>query len=309
MPSDERKRGRKPSSAPAELSPKNATPQVHAVAVERPSPAHDETTLALVRTLRELHVLLRSARLYERQHPRMLQSLDTAYESLRRIVSSLNGLEIRVERAGLVAPSVGEEPLPDPRGDLYELAKDLQRAGVQNLTFAKKFHVGELDTLAQLAGRTLLQSEHPATVQEALTWWPKKLLESRAGGISANTQTERKVDAVLSSLVAALVAFGGSSSREASNVAIQIPQLDDLIEGLRLLARLTPPLEAARGLSPEEAARSIHGAMEQANRDTVNLLLGAISQYAPRQGEQAQAYLLRLSESLVFEFLGPEFSS
>jgi PilZ domain len=312
LPADEKKRSsaRKPSTSPAEASSQSRQPQqVDAVPVQRPAPVHDETTLALVRALRELHVLLRSARLYERQHPRMLQSLDTAYESLRRIVSSLNGLEIRVERAGLVAPSVGEEPLPDPRGDLYELAKDLQRAGVQNLTFAKKFHVGELDTLAQLAGRTLLQSEHPATVQEALTWWPKKLLESRVEGISVNTQTERKVDTVLSSLVAALVAFGGSSSREASNVAIQIPQLDDLIEGLRLLARLTPPLEAARGLSPEEAARSIHGAMEQANRDTVNLLLGAISQYAPRQGEQAQAYLLRLSESLIFEFLGPEFSS
>jgi PilZ domain len=239
----------------------------------------------------------------------MLQSIDTAYESLRRMASSLNGLEIRVERDGLVAPLIGAECLPDPRGDLYELAKDLQRAGVQNLTFASKFHVGELDTLAQLAGRTLLQSDLHTTVKEALIWWPKKLLENRVEGISVNTQTERKVDTVLSSLVAALVAFGGAATREASDAPIQIPQVDDLIAGLRLLARLTPPLEAARGLSPEEAARSIHGAMEEANRETVNLLLGAISQYAPRQGEQAQAYLLRLSESLVFEFLGPEFSS
>ena len=256
-----------------------------------------------------MHVLLRSARLYERQHPRMMQSLDTAYESLRRMVSSLNGLEIRVERAGLVAPRLSEEPLPDPRGDIYEFAKDLQRAGVQNLTFAKKFHVGELDTFAQLAGRTLLQSDQSATVQDNLTWWPKKLLENRVEGISVNTHTERKVDTVLSSLIAALVAFGGSSTREASDAPIQIPQVDDLTAALRLLARLTPPLEAARGLSPEEAARSIHAAMEEANRDTVNLLLSAMSQYAPREAEQAQAYLLRLSESLIFEFLGPEFSS
>ena len=239
----------------------------------------------------------------------MLQSLDTSYESLRRMVSSLGGLELRVGRFGIVAPSLSEEALPDPRGDLYELAKDLQRAGVQNLTFAKKFHVGELDTLAQLAGRTLLQSEQPATVQEGLAWWPKKLLESRVEGISVNTQAERKVDTVLSSLIAALVAFGGPSSQAPSHAPIHIPQIDDLIAALRLLARLTPPLEAARGLSPEEAARSIHAAMEEANRDTVNLLLSAISQHAPQEAEQPQAYLLRLSEALIFEFVGPEFSS
>jgi PilZ domain len=311
MPVGKQKRGSTPMpSSPTTSTAQRSTPQkVDAVPVDRPAPVHNETTFALVRALRELHVLLRSARLYERQHPRMLQSLDAAYESLRRMVSSLNGLEIRVERAGLVVAALSEELLPDPRGDLYELAKDLQRAGVQHLSFANKFHVGELDTFAQLAGRTLLQSDQSATVQQALTWWPKKLLESRVEGISVNTQTERKVDTVLSSLIAALVAFGGSSSRETSDVPIQIPQVDDLIAALSVLARLTPPLEAARGLSPEEAARAIHGAMEEANRDTVNLLLGAISQYAPREGEPAQAYLLRLSESLIFEFVGPEFSS
>jgi hypothetical protein len=311
MPIDDRRRSlaQKSSSSSAGALRQTVPQAVEAIPVERPIPVGDENTAALVRALRELHVLLRSARLYERQHPRMLQSLDTAYESLRSMVSSLNGLEIRVERAGLVAANLSDDPLPDPRGDLYELAKDLQRAGVQHLTFAKKFHVGELDTLAQLAGRSLLQSEQPPTAQEILAWWPKKLQESRVEGISVNTHTERKVDTVLSSLIAALVAFGGPSSQEPSHTPIQIPQIDDLTDALRLLARLTPPLEAARGLSPEEAARGIHGAMEEANRNTVNLLLGAISQYAPREGEPPQAYLLRLSEALIFEFVGPEFSS
>ena len=277
--------------------------------VDRPAPVPDETTIALVRALREFHLLLRSARLYDPQHPRMLQSLDSAYESLRRMVSSLNGLDVRVERSGLVAPTVSEEPLPDPRGDLFSLAQDLHRAGIHTLNFAKQFHVGELDTLAQLAGRTLLQSEPSAAVQEALAWWPKKLAENRVEGISVNTHTERKVDTVLSSLIAALVAFGGPSTQEASEKPIQVPDLDNLIAALRLLARLTPPLEAARGLSPEEAARAIHAAMEEASRDTVHLLLSAISQYSPKEAEKPQAYLLRLSESLMFEFLGPEFSA
>src|SRR5256885_9793589 len=49
--------------------------------------------------------------------------------------------------------------------------------------------------------------------------------------------------------------------------------------------------------------------MEQASRDSVRLLLSSVTQYAPREGERPQPYLLRLSESLIFEFLEPEFSS
>jgi len=261
-----------------------------------------------IRSLRELHLLLRSARLYERQHPRALQSLDRAYESLRAVAGAANGLEIHVERSGLVAPKLSDAPLPDVRGDLCNLAIDLHRAGIHNLAFAAKFHVGELDTLAQLAKAALLESGQP-TKREALAWWPAKLLENRVEGIAVNTQTERKVDTVLASLMAALVAYGGHSPREASEAPIEIPEIDDLVASLRLLARLTPPLESARGIAPEEAARAIHVAMEEASRDTVRLLLSSVTQYAPGEGERPQPYLLRLSESLIFEFLASEFSA
>ena len=207
---------------------------------------------------------MRSARLYDRQHPRLLQSLDGAYESLRSIVANTNGLGIRVERSGLVAPKLNEAPLPDARGDLYALAKDLQRAGIYNLVFAPKFHVGELDTLAQLANASLLESGQP-TKQQALAWWPAKLREYRVEGITINAETERKVDTVLASLIAALVAYGGHSPREAVDAPIEIPEIDDLEATLRLLARLTPPLEAARNISPEEAAKHVEAALRQSH--------------------------------------------
>src|SRR6202047_2262558 len=208
----------------------------------------------------------------------------------------------------MTAPKLSEAPLADARGDLHELAKDLQRAGIHTLFFARAFHVGELDTLAQLVRATLLKSEG-TWKQGTAPWWPEQLVENRVEGISVNTQTERKVDSVLASLIAALVASGGHSPREVTETPILAPQIDDLVDTLRLLARLTPPLEAARGLSPEEAARAIHGAMEEASRDTVRLLLSSMSQYAPREGERPQTYLLRLSERLIFEFLGPEVSA
>jgi len=260
------------------------------------------------RALRSLQLLLRSERLYDENHPHRLDSLDTAYEALRVVSGQLNGLELRIERGGIVAPKVSETQLPDLRGEMHALAADLQRAGIQTLKFSRKFHVGELDTLARLTKASLLKSTVPARGGKS-SWWPAKLLENHVEGIAVNTQTDRRVDTVLASLIAALVAYGGNSPRESSEAAIMAPDFDDLVAALQLLSRLTPPLESVRGLSPEDAARAIHGAMETATRDTVRMLLTSVSQYGPNGGERPQPYLLRLSESLIFEFLAAEFST
>ena len=52
-------------------------------------------------------------------------------------------------------------------------------------------------------------------------------------GISVNTQTDRRVDTVLASLIAALVAYGGNSPREGNETPILAPDLDDLAGALR----------------------------------------------------------------------------
>ena len=260
----------------------------------------------IVRALHTLYLLLRAGRLYDRQHPRMLQNLDKAYDSLRRVAGELRGVEICVERRGLVVPKLGDGPLPDEEGELAALARDLRRAGILSLVFSPQFHVGELDIFVQLAKATLLRSEGSANSKR----WQVQLLEYQVEGISVNTHTERRVDTVLASMIAALVAYGGHSPDPAGDTnPIRVPGSEELTATLRLLARLTPPLEAARGLSPEEAARAIHRAMEEASRDTVRLLLSSISQYAPREAELPQAYLLRLSEYLICEFLAEQFSA
>jgi len=299
---------RDPSQSNPDLTPRTYLRQL-ATAVSRvPAVATDHKGIEVQKALRNLHLLMRSERLYEKDHPRRLDSLDSAYDSIRSATETLGGLEIRVERGGLVAPRLGDAHLPDTRGEMQALAVDLQRAGVHALVFSKKFHVGELDTLVRLVKASLLRSEEPVN-GGANGWWPARLLENRVEGISINTQTERRVDTVLASLIAALVAYGGHSPRESADAPIQAPDFDDLVSCLRLLARLTPPLESARGLSPEEAARAIHGAMEEASRDSVSMLLSSVSQYGPREGERPQPYLLRLSEHVVFEFLSAEFSN
>jgi len=309
LPIDEKKAAREPNlrSVLSASSVQNR-PRSGGAASRPTPPAIDQRTTDVSRALRELHLLLRSHRLYDRSHPRVEASLDQAYESLRQISAAMNGLELRIERGGIVVPKLNDAALPDPRGEFQALATDLQRAGIQTLLMAPRFHVGELDTLAQLVKATLLRLEEPMQ-RTGTAWWPEQLRQNRVEGILVNTHTDRKVDTVLASLMAALVAYGGSSPREGGDTPLQSPQLEDLMQTLRLLGRLTPPLEGARGLSPEEGARTIHAAMEQASRDTVRMLLSSITQYSPREAEEPQPYLMRLSESLIFEFLSAESSA
>jgi PilZ domain len=274
---------------------------------ERSSP-HNPSLAQVAQALRSFHLLLRAQRLYDPGHPRVLDSLDQAYDGLRHTAVELNGLEVRVERGGIVAPKLADSHLPDARGEFHSLATELQRAGIHTLYFSEKFHVGELDTLAQLIKAALLRSEEAARRLE-MGGWPAQLREQRVEGIQINTLTERKVDSVLASLIAALVAYGGNAPQESGDTPIHAPQLEEVTETLRLMGLLTPPMEAARGLSAEDAARAIHGAMESASRGTVRMLLAAMTHYTPQEGEAPQVYLRRLSQSLVLELMSTEFAN
>jgi PilZ domain len=277
-------------------------------ALRSQSPPKDPLQNQAVRALREFHLLLRAHRLYDSSHPSVLDGLDSAYDALRQVASDLNGMEIRTERGGIVVPKITEGHLPDARGEFHALANDLQRAGIQTLYFSAKFNVGELDTLAQLIKATLLRSEELAK-RNAKKIWPAELREHRVEGIQINTLTERKVDTVLASLIAALVAYGGNAPQEDGDSPIRAPQIDELSDSLRLIGHLTPPMETARGLSAEEAARAIHSSMEQASRSTVRLLLASMIHYGPQEGEAPQLYLRRLSQSLVLEFMSSDFAA
>src|ERR1700740_27919 len=194
----------KDSGTPSKASHDPASRQVTAApmtAISALSPADsDKKSAELHRALRNFHLLLRSERLYEKNHPQRLGSLETAYHSLRQITQTLGELELHVERGGIEAPGVGQGHLPDARGEMQALAADLLRAGIRSVVFSRKFHVGELDTLTQLMRDSLLESEGPAT-SKGNAWWLARLLENRVEGISINTQTEHKVDTVLASLI------------------------------------------------------------------------------------------------------------
>jgi hypothetical protein len=120
---------------------------------------------------------------------------------------------------------------------------------------------------------------------------------------------ESKVDTLLTSLMATLVACGGNSPRQHPEDLIHLPGLEDLLATLTLLGRCTLPLERHVDLSPAAAADAIHSAMDEASHDTVRLLLAAIQQYPPQEMESPQSYILQLCENLIFEYLAAEFSA
>src|SRR5579862_8863351 len=131
-------------------SVERVSPRPLASIAQRAQEASLESKIAeLHQALCSLHLFLRSERLYDKHHPRRLESLDSAYDAIHNVSRNLNGLELYIERGGLLAPKLSETHLPDTRGEMQALAADLQRAGVQTLVFGKNFHVGELDTFAQ----------------------------------------------------------------------------------------------------------------------------------------------------------------
>ena len=155
---------------------------------------------------------LRAHRLYGSSHPAVSRHSRSSLRRSAHSAASLDGLELRIERSGIVVPKLNEGHLPDIRGEFHSLAGDLQRSGIHSIFFSIKFHVGELDTLTHLITDALLKSEEAAK-RFGAGGWPARLREHRVSGIHINTLTERNVDSVLASLIAALVAYGGNAPK------------------------------------------------------------------------------------------------
>src|SRR6266404_215637 len=232
-------RNRKHFDAPAaeQMQADNAKPRITAPISHPPKallqlPSERGPGIQEVReTLRQLQILLHTRRLYHHSHPKNLESLESTFNSLQRLAQTMNGVEFRVEREGIVVPKLGEAPIPDAKGELKHLASDFQLVGIQTLVVLRQFHVGELDTLAQLIRAALLKSDESSTKKRS-SWWTAKLLEYGVEGIRVNGQTDRKVDTVLTSLIAALVSFGGNSASENADAPITAPTNENLSDVL-----------------------------------------------------------------------------
>src|SRR6267154_704474 len=76
---------------------------------------------AAINFLRQFRVLLGAARLYQRNHPRLMETLASTEQQLRIVLALQSPLVFAVERNGIIMPRYeanATELLHDPRGEL-----------------------------------------------------------------------------------------------------------------------------------------------------------------------------------------------
>ncbi len=269
---------------------------------------------AVVRFLRSFQVLLRSVRLYQKNHPRVLESLEAAERNLRAALELLPAVAVGVEHGKLVVPALEARPLADHHGELSALAEELSRGGITSLAFLPETNLGELDTLVQGLNSSLQKVRARGAGQTWAAW----CVEHHISGIRVNAPLERKVDTILATLVAALMAYGGAPESAAESAAAAAGATrtgtksdpatqDESRAALHLLARSTSLLQGARESGPQEAARALYAALAEADRRAVGFLASAVSRNAPGETETPEAYAARLADALVLEFVGEEF--
>jgi len=283
--------------------------------------------LAVAKFSRSLQVLLRAARLYQRNHPHVMESLETADADLRAALDRVAPFELKLERARVVFRG---NPLSDPRGELKKLAEHLHRRGVYSMVFQPQTHLGELGTMVQVLAASPLQSSEEDSVD-----WIALFAEKRIYGIRFNQPlVEKKADSVLTTLVAAVLApnladespavakpvLSQSSSSptgpthavplvEASPAEATVNTLDDWATMIQLLARIAGPLRDETASNPQQVLLTFRDAVSGSERRILAALAAGMTRNAPQSGEILAPYFSRLAEAMAIEFAFEQFQS
>lgn len=272
----------------------------------RPAGASDA---AASRFLLSLHVLGRARRLYQKDHPKIEESLVAAEHSLHEALAGGGSLAVSVERGQLL---YGGRPLNDSRGELKTLADDLFRRGVSALAFDRETHSGELLSFAELFENP--PAPDPAGKKDSAAVWSEWLAKRRIARIRVNQpMAETRADAMLPRILATVLeqrlkVAAGETTEEPSRQ----PGEAGLVSALQLLdalARILPAGSATSSDASREAAREFERALSAAERPAVLLLAGMMDLHSPRSGagETLGQYFSRLAEEMALGFSIAEF--
>jgi hypothetical protein len=271
------------------------------------------TDAAAINFLHQFRVLLGAARLYQRNHPRLMEILASAEHQLRVVLAAESPLIFAVERNGIILPrhdAAAGELLSDPRGELRALAEELLRSGICSILFAPQINVGELDQFAHQISQ-VPRSATPGDTASRKAWdtW---LQEQRVSGIRLNLPTERRDSLLLASLVSAVLAYDDAPQRSShSRPVLTLPEIsfDKMIAALGLLGKLAPPRDPGTLTTAEDVARRIHSVLSPGDRSSVSMIVQGVSCVKPREGETLEPYLERLADALMLAFLRREFDA
>jgi PilZ domain len=268
---------------------------------------------AAISFLRQFRVLVGAARLYHRNHPRLMEILASAEQQLRVVLALQSPLVFAVERNGILLPrydAKAGELLNDPRGELRSLAEELLRSGICSLSFTPQTNVGELDLFVHEMSR-VPRSATPGDTSSRMVW-EKWLREHRVIGIRLNVPTERRDSLLLASLVSAVLAYDETPQRSLhsrAKSAQPVANFEQMSAALRILTKLAPPRDLDTETSPEDVGRRTHSVLLGGDRLAVSLAVYGVSNVKPREGETLEPYLGRLADALMLGFLKQEFEA
>ena len=268
---------------------------------------------AAISFLRQFRVLVGAARLYQRNHPRLMEILASAEQQLRVALALHSPLVFAVERNGIILPRYDAnagELLNDPRDELRALAEELLRSGICSLLFTPQINVGELDLFAHEMSR-VPRSATPGDTSSRKTW-DKWLREQRVSGIRLNVPTERHDSLLLASLVSAVLAYDESPQRSLhsrAKLAQPMANFEQASVALRILSKLAPPRDPDTETSAEDVARRTHSVLSGTDKPAVALVVYGVSNVKPREGETLEPYLGRLADALMLAFIKQEFEA
>ena len=295
------------SATPLDVSkPENSRADVIPV---RPAFSNAET--AIIFFLRQFRVLLGAARLYQRNHPRLIEILASTEQQLRIALAARSPLVVAMEPNGILLPrqeGSAVELLHDPRGELRTLAEELLRGGICSLLFTHPINVGELDLLAHEISQVPRSATPGDTASRKL--WDNWIKNRGVVGIRINIPTERRDSLLLASLVSAVLAYDNAAQHSPnSRAARKMPEasFEQIAATLRVLGKLAPRQDPEMQPSTEDVARRFHSVVSGSEPYSISLIVYGVSNVKPREGETLEPYLERLADELVLAFGKKEF--
>jgi len=255
-----------------------------------------------------LQLLARTRRMYQKDHPKVEESLFAAERSLRDALGPAAPVAVRLEGGSVYFRG---RALEDPRGELRTFAEELARRGISALTFRPETHTGELIAFLELVDGA------PATISAAgnstgasLPPWKDRLAQRSIKGIRVNEPVaDARPDPLLPQILAAMLEHRGQTAPPGSPASELSPEAR-IFSALELLGGLARTLPGGLGSSAEsarDAARAMESALAAADRSAVLLLAGEMNRCPPRGGETLDTYFARLAEQVALAHATEQF--
>src|SRR5579862_4566877 len=267
------------------IAPRKPEPALAEVVPVRPAFSNAETAVNFF--LRQFRVLLGAARLYQRNHPRLMEILASTEQQLRIALAARSPLVVAVDPNGMVLPrqeGSAAEMLHDPRGELRALAEELLRSGICSFLFTHPINVGELDLLAHEISRVPRSGTPGDTASRKL--WDAWLKNNGVVGIRINIPTERRDSLLLASLMSAVLAYDDASQHSSHSRAVRsMPEakFEQVADTLRVLNKLAPPDDPEMQPTTEDVARRFHSVVSKSDASSVSLIVYGVTNVKPRE--------------------------